>query len=52
MTRKENARVGHRPATRRSKTGELQDARKAKRLLDRMQKAKKRRNPKNAKGFG
>lgn len=52
MTINENVRVNNRPATRRTKTDELQDDREAKRLLDRMQKAQKRRNPKNAKGFG
>ena len=52
MTINEDVRVNHRRATRRTKTDELQDDRQAKRLLDRQQKARKRRNKKNAKGFG
>ena len=53
MSRPKDVRISHRSVMRFTECDQIEtDDRTAKRLLNRLQKAQKRRNPKNAKGFG
>ena len=53
MFRPKDVRISHRSVMRFTECDQLKtDDRTAKRLLNRLQKAQKRRNPKNAEGFG